>query len=87
MLLGVHSSYSPAQFHSCSTLGKYLEVNNWENFSHGLKIFWILEFQGPLEILAPAGGMLTSLANFLTSLKIVDRMTHPPTHKHASFLK
>ena len=38
---------------------------------------------GPLEILAPAGGMLALLAIFLASLGIVDRITHP----HAIFLK
>ena len=35
---------------------------------------------GPLEILAPAGGLLTSFTDILTLLEIfVDRMTHQQT--------
>ena len=43
---------------------------------------------GPLEILAPAGGLLASLTDILALLKFFfDRIIHPLIHTHASFLK
>ena len=37
---------------------------------------------GPLEILAPSGGMLATLAKFLALLEIFDTQTAPQTQTH-----